>query len=170
MSVSLGNNKQTTWTELSTTKMLRFSHSGPFSVCRSNGSSRDHQTGPNPQTQTGDVGTSTRPSAPPEISGADVKLSISVSECGLILGRHCEMAEDLDHRAGRPAHTGHSRSINHGPLVRPWSAGATTSPSIHAAALRVLMLAMLRSACSAPPAVMASVRRPRNHGTADAKD
>lgn len=108
-----------------------------------------------PQTQTGDVGTSICPSAPPEISGADAKLSISVSECGLILGRHCEMAEDLDHRAGRSAHTGRSWSINHGPLVRPWSAGATTSPSIHTAALRVLMLEMLRSACSAPPAVMA---------------
>lgn len=65
-----------------------------------------------------------------EWSLADLKLSISVSECRLILGRHCEMAEDLDHRAGRSAPAGHSRSINRGPLVRPWSAGATTS-TIH---------------------------------------
>lgn len=110
----------------------------------------DVDKGKLPQTQTGDVGTSICPSASPEISGADVKLSISVSECGLILGRHCEMAEDLDHGAGRSAHTGRSWSINQGPLVRPWSAGATTSPSIHAAALRVLMLERLRSPCSAP--------------------
>lgn len=139
---------------MSTTKMLPFPHSGPWSILI-----RAPRTGPTcwqlPQTQPADAGTGVRPGAPPETSGADVKLSISVSECGLILGRHCEMAEDLDHRAGRSAHAGPSWSINPGPLVRPRSAGATTSPSIHAAALRVLMLEGLRSARPAPPAVMA---------------
>lgn len=64
------------------------------------------------------------------------KLSISVSECGQVPGRHREMGTALDHRAGQSAHTTHSWSIYHGPLVWSCFAGSTTLPFIHSAALR----------------------------------
>lgn len=93
--------------------------------------------------------------APPPswISGAGVMLSISVSECFHIPGRRCEMVEALGHGAGQSAHTGHGWSINRGPLVWSWSAGATTPPSIDGAALKGANVRGLRSL---PPAVMAS--------------
>lgn len=69
--------------------------------------------------------------------GPNMELSISVSECGQVPGRHREMGTALDHRAGQPAHTTHSWSIYHGPLVWSCFAGSTTLPFIHPAALRV---------------------------------
>lgn len=88
-------------------KLLVFSSSGP-SVCADGSvpviSARVAQPG---QTQTGDDSTA----AFPEISGADVTFSISVSEWS------CEMVGALGHRAGQSAHTGRGWSITHGPLV-----------------------------------------------------
>ncbi len=66
-----------------------------------------------------------------------MELSISVSECSQVPGRHREMGTALDHRAGQSAHTTHSWSIYHGPLVWSCFAGSTTLPFIHPAALRV---------------------------------
>lgn len=66
-----------------------------------------------------------------------MKLSISVSKCSQVPGRHREMGTALDHRAGQSAHTSHSWSIYHGPLVWSCFAGSTTLPFIHPAALRV---------------------------------
>ncbi|TNN48518.1 hypothetical protein EYF80_041262 [Liparis tanakae] len=54
---------------------------------------------------------------PPCNVGPYMELSISVSKCGQVPGRHREMGVSLDHRAGQSAHTTHSCSIYHGPLV-----------------------------------------------------
>lgn len=70
-------------------------------------------------------------------SGSCMELSISVSECSQVPVRHREMGTALDHRAGQSAHTTHSWSIYHGPLVWSCFAGSTTLPFIHPAALRV---------------------------------
>lgn len=66
-----------------------------------------------------------------------MKLSILVSECSQVPGRHREMGMALDHSAGQSAHTSHSWSIYHGPLVWSWFAGSTSLPFIHPAALSV---------------------------------
>lgn len=66
-----------------------------------------------------------------------MKLSISVSKCGQVPGRHREMGVSLDHRAGQSVHTTHSWSIYHGPLVWSCFAGSTILPFIHPAELRV---------------------------------
>lgn len=70
-------------------------------------------------------------------SGSYMELSISVSKCGQVPGRHREMGTALDHRAGHSAYTTHSWSIYHGPLVWSCFAGSKTLPFIHPAAVRV---------------------------------
>lgn len=88
--------------------------------------------------------------------GSFMKLSISVSKCGQVSGRHREMGMALDHRAGQSAHTTHSWSIYHGPLVWSCFAGSTSLPFIHPAVLRVFdhtnvqgtLLSSLGSSCA----------------------
>ncbi|KAK5610111.1 hypothetical protein CRENBAI_011378, partial [Crenichthys baileyi] len=69
--------------------------------------------------------------------GTCLELSISMTECSQVPGRHCEIGNVLDQRAGQCAHHTHIWSIYHDPLVRLYYAGSTAQPFIHSAALTV---------------------------------